>query len=102
MPPWNEPTILWFMRWLTLLSCVAGALAQSSHGTISGRVLDQDQAVAGAPIEAKNIQTGTVYKATSSANGSYSIEEVPSGKYEVMITVAGFEKKDATVQASQT
>jgi hypothetical protein len=90
------------MRWLTFLGCIAVALAQNGRGTITGRILDRDQAVAGAPIEAKNIQTGAVYKATSSANGSYSVREVPPGNYEVTITVAGFEKKDATVLAEQT
>jgi len=89
------------MRWLTLLCCVA-ALAQSDRGKIGGRILDQDRAVGAAPIEAKNIQTGIVYKAASSANGSYSIEELPPGNYEVIISVAGFEKKDVTVQAAQT
>jgi Carboxypeptidase regulatory-like domain len=90
------------MRWMTLLCCVAAVLAQSGRGTIQGRVFDQDQAVVGAPVEAKNIETGTVYKATSSANGSYSIEEVPAGNYEVTISVGGFEKKDTTVEASHT
>jgi hypothetical protein len=90
------------MWWLTLFCCMAAALAQAGRGTISGRVLDQDQPVAGAPIEAKNVQTGTVYRTTSSADGSYSIEEVPPGNYEVTISVSGFEKKDAAVQASQT
>jgi hypothetical protein len=90
------------MRWLTFLCCVAAGLGQSGRGTISGRVLDQDQAVAGAPIEAKHIQTGTVYKASSFLNGRYSIEEVPSGKYEVTISVGGFEKKETTVQSAQT
>jgi hypothetical protein len=89
------------MRWLSLLCCVAAALAQSGGGTISGRVLDQDQAVAGAPIEAKNIQTGTVYKAIRSANGSFTVERLPPGNYEVTISVDGFEKRDATVQPSQ-
>jgi hypothetical protein len=86
------------MRWLGLLCCVAAALAQSDRGAISGRVFDKEQAVAGAPIEAKYIQTGTIYKATSSANGSYSIEQLPPGNYQVTIGVDGFEKKDATVQ----
>jgi hypothetical protein len=90
------------MRWLTFLCCVAAGLGQSGRGTISGRVLDQDQAVAGAPIEAKHIQTGTVYKASSFLNGRYSIEEVPPGKYEVTISVGGFEKKETTVQSAQT
>jgi hypothetical protein len=89
------------MRWLGLLCCVAAALAQSGRGTIGGRVLDKDQAVAGAPIEAKNTQTGAIYKATSSANGSYSVP-IPAGKYEVTVGVPGFDKKNATVQSAQT
>jgi len=87
---------------MTLLCFVAAVLAQSGRGTINGRVLDQNEAVAGAPVEAKNLQTRTVYKATSSADGSYSIEEVPAGKYEVTISVPGFEKKYTTVEASRT
>ena len=90
------------MRWLIFLCYVAAGLGQSDRGTISGRVVDQDQSVAGAPVEAKNVQTGTIYKASSSRDGRYSIEALPPGKYEVTISVGGFEKKDATVQAAQT
>src|SRR5689334_1228809 len=89
------------MRWLAVICFTAAALAQGGRGTISGKVLDQDQAVAGAPLEAKNIQTGTVYTATSSTDGSYSIDQLPAGNYEVTIDVAGFEKKDVSVQAGQ-
>jgi hypothetical protein len=89
------------MRWFALVCLTAAGLAQSSPGTISGKVLDQDQAVAGAPMQARNVQTGTIYTATSSANGSYSIEHLPPGKYEVTIKVDGFEKKEATVEAGK-
>ena len=58
----------------------------------NGSETDQDQSV----------QTGTVYKASSSVNGRYSIEEVPAGKYEITMGVDGFDKKDATVQPAQT
>jgi hypothetical protein len=57
------------MPWIAIFCCVA-AFAQAGRGNISGRVLDQDQAVGGAPIEAKNVQTGTVYKTISARNGS--------------------------------
>jgi hypothetical protein len=89
------------MRWLRLLYCVSTALAQSDPGTISGRVLDKDDGVSGAPIQAKNVLTGTIYKAASSPNGSYSLDQLPPGKYEVTISVAGFEKNDVTVQSGQ-
>jgi hypothetical protein len=65
-------------------------------------VLDKFKvAVAGAPIEAKNIQSGTIYKTTSSTNGSYSIEQLPPGKYEVTISVGGFDKQDALIQSGK-
>lgn len=89
-------------RWFAFFCFLAAGLAQTGLGTISGRVLDQDQAVAGAPIEAKNVQTGIVYRTSSSRNGSYSIDELPAGKYELTINVEGFEKKDAVVQSGQT
>lgn len=76
--------------------------SQNDRGTIRGRVLDQDQAVAGAPLEAKNVLTGVVYKAVSAGNGSFSFDNLLPGKYEVTVAVEGFEKKDAVVQPAQT
>jgi hypothetical protein len=90
------------MRWISLLWCIAAGFAQSDRGIISGRVLDHDQPIGGAPVEAKNIQTGTVYHTISSRTGSYAIEEVPQGSYEVNIGVAGFEKKQVVVQSALT
>ena len=84
-----------------MLCCVAAAFAQSNDGSISGRILDQDNVVSGAPIEAKNIQTGAVFKTTSRTNGNYDLEQLPPGKYELTIGVAGFEKSNATVQPAQ-
>jgi len=40
-------------------------------------------------MEAKDTQTGTFYKASSIATGRYSIEDLPPGKYEVTVAVAG-------------
>jgi hypothetical protein len=67
--------------------------AQSDRGTITGTVSDPAGAVvAGAPIEAKQVETGAVYQAGSSATGNYTLAQLPAGQYELSVTVPGFKK----------
>ena len=63
------------MRSLLTAACwlvfVFAAFAQSDRGTITGTVLDPTGAVVpNAPIEAKNVATGAVYQAATSATGA--------------------------------
>jgi len=80
-------------------------LAQSDRGTITGTVGDPAGAVvASAPIEVKNVQTGNVYQGGSSATGNY-VFQVPTGTYELSVTVPGFKKylrQNITVPVEQT
>jgi len=80
--------------------------AQSDRGTITGTVSDPAGAVvAGAPIEIKNVETGIVNRAASSATGNYTIAQLPAGQYELSVTVAGFKKyvrQSLTVGVAQT
>lgn len=67
--------------------------AQSDRGTITGTVADPAGAVvAGAPIEIRNIETGVVSRAASSATGNYTLAQLPAGQYELSVTVPGFKK----------
>ncbi len=69
------------------------AFAQSDRGTITGTISDPAGAVvAGAAVEAKNVATGAVYQAASSATGNYTIAQLPAASYEVTVTVPGFKK----------
>ncbi|MCU1337581.1 MAG: hypothetical protein JWO19_3162 [Bryobacterales bacterium] len=69
------------------------ALAQSDRGTITGTISDPAGAlVPGAPVEARNVETGAVYDAASSATGNYTLAQLPTGNYELSVTVAGFKK----------
>src|SRR5262249_5671074 len=85
------------MRQLTgsaclFLFCVA-AFAQSDRGTITGTIGDPAGAVvAGAPVEARNVETGTVYQAATSATGHYTLSQLPAGNYDLAVTVPGFKK----------
>src|SRR5438128_4984087 len=69
------------------------AFAQSDRGTITGTVSDPAGAVvASAPIEARNIETGAVYQAATSATGNYTLSQLPAATYEMSVTVPGFKK----------
>jgi len=67
-------------------------VAQSDRGTITGTILDPGGAVVpNAPIEVKNVETGNTFQVGSSATGNYVVQ-VPTGNYELSVTVAGFKR----------
>src|SRR5579863_5123248 len=98
------------MRWkLVSLSTILFALtafAQSDRGTITGTIVDPAGAVvAGATIEATNVDTGSIFPVASSSTGNYTIAELPAGNYVLNVTVSGFKKyvrPGLIVQAAQT
>jgi len=66
--------------------------AQTFRGTILGTVTDASGAViAGAKVTVKNAGTGLERLTETSADGSYSVPELPIGSYTVTITHAGFQ-----------
>jgi hypothetical protein len=91
---------------MAIFLLVGTAFGQSDRGVIQGTVSDPVGAIlANAPVQAKNIDTGQLYKATSSATGSYSLADLPAGKYEVTVAIPGlknFSRKDVGVLAAKT
>ena len=82
-------------KWTRLMSITmllsASLVAQSDRGTITGSVNDPSSAsVAGAKVEAKNVDNGSIYNATTTNTGAFTITSVPSGKYNVTISATGF------------
>ncbi len=76
-----------------LLLVAAALFAQSSRGTITGTVTDPAGAVIpGVTIEAKNRDTGTVYQAGSTATGNYTLAQLPTGTYQMSLSVPGFKQ----------
>ncbi len=66
--------------------------AQTFRGTILGTVTDPTGAViAGAKVTVKNLGTGLVRTADTSADGSYSMPELPIGTYSVTVVQQGFQ-----------
>ena len=67
------------------------AFGQVGNGTITGTVTDPAGAVvAGATVEAKNTETGVVFRGVSTNAGDYTITDLPVGTYAVTVTVKGF------------
>jgi hypothetical protein len=91
---------------LSLICFATTAFGQSGSGTLSGVVSNPvGEPLPKAPIQAKNADTGAVFKAASSAKGNYSIAELPAGKYDVSVTIGGlkpFERKSVAVAAAKT
>jgi len=76
--------------WLALVSPLA-AFPQTP-GSINGRVIDLNgNPVAGAKVEASPVGVGTTFSATSSADGRYTLAQLPSGKYNLTSTMIGFQ-----------
>src|SRR5215469_14163962 len=85
-------------RWLAGLSIatlfllmVGSSVAQSDRGSIAGTVLDASgAAVTGASVSLKGVDTGSVYKATSSSTGGYRVNDMAIGRYDVTVEATGF------------
>jgi hypothetical protein len=82
--------------------------AQSVHGSLTGIVSGPDgAAVADAPIQVKNQQSGSVVRTKTAADGHYTLADMPNGTYELSITMQcctfkPLVRQDITLQTGQT
>jgi hypothetical protein len=77
--------------WLCLLSCAA--LGQEFRATITGRVVDPNNAaVASATVTARNPKTNEAVAVTTNADGVYNIPFLQPGAYNITFEAAGFKK----------
>ena len=69
----------------------AVASAQQTTGTITGRVLDpQNAAIPGATVTAKSPSTGFVRTVVSDTEGVYRLSALPVGLYDLTAELSGF------------
>lgn len=78
---------------LIALSGLVSLSAESSLGSISGTVADQNAAVIpNAMVLIRNIGTGFSRSTSTSSDGRYHFVDVPSGSYEVTVEASSFSK----------
>ena len=97
---------LLFTLVILLFSVVSATFGQVGNGTITGTIADPAGAVvAGVTVEAKNAETGVVFRGVSTTSGIYTIPDLPVGTYTVTLTVQGFKTythSNLAVAAAQT
>lgn len=110
----KKPEITWGEQYsmrraflcVSLFLLAISAYGQSDRGTITGTVSDSTGAVIPeAPVVARNTETGAVYQAASSSTGNYTLSQLPTGTYELTVTVPAFKKfvrSNLIVQVAQT
>lgn len=92
---------LWFAAALLTMSGLARA--QSTTGTISGRVVDQQQLpVPGVTVNAESPNLQGIRTAITSENGDYIITLLPPGAYSVTFELSGFQRQERTVRLAPT
>jgi hypothetical protein len=88
---------------LTLVAVLLVAttlVAQTFRGTVLGVVTDPSGAVvSGATVKIKNVNTGLERTTQTSADGSYSVPELPIGTYTVTVSQTGFQTSATTAVA---
>src|SRR5262245_65662516 len=92
---------LWFAVATALTTNVASA--QSTTGTISGRVIDAQQlAVPGVTVNAESPNLQGIRSAVTSENGDYILTLLPSGVYKVSFELSGFTSQERNVTLAPT
>ena len=77
------------------LLAVGSAWAQSSSGTVAGRVIDSSgAAIAGADVQLTEQTTQDTRKVSSAADGDFLFSNVQPGTFTVTIRAAGFKRLD--------
>ncbi|PYR37778.1 MAG: hypothetical protein DMF90_05715, partial [Acidobacteria bacterium] len=76
---------------LVLFLAAAGPLFAQATGTVTGRVVDQDNAVLpGVTVNLRNVESGATRSAISNEQGLYSVPALERGLYELTTELAGF------------
>jgi outer membrane receptor protein involved in Fe transport len=88
---------------IAILVMAGVAVAQSTSGTISGRVLDaQGAAMPGVSVTVESPNLQGIRSAITSGNGDYQFPLLPAGTYTIAFEISGFERQQRTVTVAPT
>ena len=74
--------------------CASVSFAQAVSASIIGTVTDASSAVvASAKVTITEMNTGVAHTVTSNESGNYSLIDIPPGRYQVSVEIAGFKKE---------
>jgi Carboxypeptidase regulatory-like domain/TonB dependent receptor len=91
--PWGEIMRVPALACLLLVFSSSGLRAQSTNGSLSGRIADPSKAViADAKIAAISASTNLRYETTTNTSGEYYLTNLPPGLYRLEIEKSGFKK----------
>ncbi len=86
-----------------ILLTAAAATAQTTNGSIAGRVVDaQALPVPGVSITAQSPNLQGSREVVSAGNGSYFIDLLPPGTYTIRFSLSGFQPQEKTVSLAPT
>lgn len=80
-------------QFVALLSALAATcvMAQTSSGSLVGRVTDSTQAsIGGASVQVRDVATNQLRTATTQPDGQYTVSNLPAGTYQITIDKPGF------------
>ena len=94
--------IVWLAA-VCVIFTAAPAAAQSTTGTISGRVVDsQGLALPGVTVIASSPNLQGTRETVTSENGDYILTLLPSGSYRLVFDLAGFQRVERSVGLAPT
>src|SRR4029453_8816569 len=77
---------------ILVVGCACPASAQTLYGTLLGNVTDETGlAVPGATVKITHTETTQTRESTTSATGTYNFPNIPTGTYQVDVTLTGFQ-----------
>ncbi|MBV8730127.1 MAG: carboxypeptidase regulatory-like domain-containing protein [Acidobacteriia bacterium] len=98
------------MRNSALLLCpllvAVAAFGDGVRGTLAGTVVDPDgKTVADAPVQARNVETGQMYKTDRTPGGNFILSDLPAGTYDISVAIPGlnpYQRKGVIVEPLKT
>jgi hypothetical protein len=90
------PLLRWTLAFGMILSLACACFAQVDRSSLNGTVRDvSGRVIPGAAVKATDADTGLERATVTTSAGTYAIENLPIGKYIVVFSKPGLQKRRA-------